>query len=141
MNKFYQIQILQAVVSSGYFSFLHHIIIPPLPESWGEYTVLPLSVLPSSKIFFVACFSVTWWQKSDIWSQVSYRYTILWVAFFYYVIRRKMADNCVNLPIIWSVICHSYVFVTEIFKNKKYIEYLGYSVDLLLFHDWIKFKN
>jgi hypothetical protein len=22
-----------------------------------------------------------WWQKSDIWSQASYRYTILWVAF------------------------------------------------------------
>jgi hypothetical protein len=34
-----------------------------------------------SKIFFVAFFSVTWWQKSDIWSQASYRYTILWVAF------------------------------------------------------------
>jgi hypothetical protein len=38
------------------------------------------SVRPS-KIFFVAFFSVTWWQKSDIWSQASYRYTILWVAF------------------------------------------------------------
>jgi hypothetical protein len=23
-----------------------------------------------------------WWQKSDIWSQASYRYAILWVAFF-----------------------------------------------------------
>ena len=34
------------------------IIIPPLPEGGGEYTVLPLSVLPS-KIFFVAFFSVT----------------------------------------------------------------------------------
>ena len=22
-----------------------------------------------------------WWQKSDIWSQASYKYTILWVAF------------------------------------------------------------
>jgi hypothetical protein len=22
-----------------------------------------------------------WWQKSDIWSQASYMYTILWVAF------------------------------------------------------------
>jgi hypothetical protein len=22
-----------------------------------------------------------WWQKSDIWSQASYRYTILWIAF------------------------------------------------------------
>ena len=26
-------------------------------------------------------FSSCWWQKSDIWSQASYRYTILWVAF------------------------------------------------------------
>jgi hypothetical protein len=23
-----------------------------------------------------------WWQKSDIWSQASYRYPILWEAFF-----------------------------------------------------------
>jgi hypothetical protein len=34
------------------------LIIPPLPEGGGGYTVLPLSVLPS-KIFFVAFFSVT----------------------------------------------------------------------------------
>jgi hypothetical protein len=30
-----------------------------------------------SHIFLSNC----WWQKSDIWSQASYRYTILWVAF------------------------------------------------------------
>ena len=38
------------------------VIIPPLPEGGGGYTVLPLSVCPSfrpSKIFFVAFFSVT----------------------------------------------------------------------------------
>jgi hypothetical protein len=38
------------------------IIIPPLPEVGGGYTVLPLSVCPSfrlSKILFVAFFSVT----------------------------------------------------------------------------------
>ena len=29
------------------------------------------------RIFLNNC----WWQKSDIWSQASYRYTILWVAF------------------------------------------------------------
>jgi hypothetical protein len=29
------------------------------------------------RIFLSNC----WWQKSDIWSQASYRYTILWVAF------------------------------------------------------------
>ena len=46
------------------------LIIPPLPEGGGRYTILPLSVCPSvlpsvrpsfrpSKIFFVAFFSVT----------------------------------------------------------------------------------
>ena len=54
--------------------------IPPLPK--GGYTVLPLSVCPSvlpsvQDIFLSNC----WWLKSDIWSQASYRYTILWVAF------------------------------------------------------------
>ena len=34
------------------------VIIPPLPERGGGYTVLPLSVCPS-KIFFVAFYSVT----------------------------------------------------------------------------------
>ena len=55
------------------------------PRSWRGrgYTVLPLSVCPSvvqdifRRIFLNNC----WWQKSDIWSQASYRYTILWVAF------------------------------------------------------------
>ena len=38
------------------------LIIPPLPEGGGGYTVLPLSVCPSfrpSKIFFISFFSVT----------------------------------------------------------------------------------
>ena len=40
------------------------------------------SVLPSVQDIFRRIFlSNCWWQKSDIWSQVSYRYTILWVAF------------------------------------------------------------
>ena len=65
-----------------YWSESNYIIIPPLPEGGGGYTVLPLSVLPSvqdicRRIFLSNC----WWQKSDIWSQASYRYTILWVAF------------------------------------------------------------
>jgi hypothetical protein len=47
-----------------------------------RYTVLPPSVLPSVQDIFRHIFlSNCWWQKSDIWSQVSYRYTILWVAF------------------------------------------------------------
>ena len=58
------------------------LIIPPLPEGGWGYTVLPLSVLPSVQDIFRRIFlSNCWWQKSDIWSQASYRYTILWVAF------------------------------------------------------------
>jgi hypothetical protein len=54
----------------------------PAPRRGRGYTVLPLFVLSSVKgilrrIFLSNC----WWQKSDIWSQASYRYTILWVAF------------------------------------------------------------
>jgi hypothetical protein len=57
-------------------------IIPPLPEGGGGYTVLPLSVCPSVQdIFRLIFLSNCWWQKYDIWSQASYRYTILWVAF------------------------------------------------------------
>ena len=64
--------------------FLHVtiVIIPPLPEGAGGYTVLPLSVCPSFQDIFCRIFlSNCWWQKSDIWSQALYRYTILWVAF------------------------------------------------------------
>jgi hypothetical protein len=63
---------------------------PRSPKGEG-YTVLPLSVCPSvlrpsifpsvQDIFRRIFVSNCWWQKSDIWSQASYRYTILWVAF------------------------------------------------------------
>jgi hypothetical protein len=33
-------------------------------------------------IFSCIFLSNYWWQKSDIWSQASYRYLILWKAFF-----------------------------------------------------------
>jgi hypothetical protein len=46
------------------------------------FTSVRLSVLPSVQDIFHHIFlSNCWWQKSDIWSQASYRYTILWVAF------------------------------------------------------------
>ena len=50
----------------------------PAPWRGRGYTVLPLSVQDIFRRIFL---SNCWWQKSDIWSQVSYRYTILWVAF------------------------------------------------------------
>jgi hypothetical protein len=69
----------------------------PAPRRWRGYTVLPLSVCPSvlppvlpsvlssvlpsvQDIFRRIFLSNCWLQKPDIWSQASYRYTILWVA-------------------------------------------------------------
>jgi hypothetical protein len=48
------------------------------PRRGRGYTVLPLSVQDIFRRIFL---SNCWWQKSDIWCQVSYMYTILWVAF------------------------------------------------------------
>jgi hypothetical protein len=46
------------------------------------FTSVRLSVLLSVQDIFRHIFlSNCWWQKSDIWSQASYWYTILWVAF------------------------------------------------------------
>ena len=56
---------------------------PCFPKGeWGILFYLCPSVLPSIQDIFRRIFlSNCWWQKSDIWSQASYRYTILWVAF------------------------------------------------------------
>ena len=52
------------------------------PAPRRGYTVLPLSVLPFVQDIFHRIFlSNCWWQKSDIWSQASYRYPISWEAF------------------------------------------------------------
>ena len=58
------------------------------PPGGGVYcfTSVRLSFRPSilssvQDIFRRIFLSNCWWQKSDIWSQASYRYTILWVAF------------------------------------------------------------
>jgi hypothetical protein len=46
------------------------------------FTSFRLSVLPSVQDIFRRIFlSNCWWQKSDIWSQASYRYAILWEVF------------------------------------------------------------
>jgi hypothetical protein len=47
--------------------------IPVINSCWEKCP----SVRPSVRPRYFSC----WWQKSDIWSQASYRYTILWVAF------------------------------------------------------------
>ena len=53
------------------------IFIPPLPKGGVGYSVLPSVQDIFRRIFLSNC----WWQKSDIWSQALYMYTILWVAF------------------------------------------------------------
>ena len=69
-----------------FFFFLY----PRSPKGEGVYCFtsvrlsVRLAVLPSvqdicRRIFLSNC----WWQKFHIWSQASYRYTILWVVFFY----------------------------------------------------------
>jgi hypothetical protein len=46
-----------------------------LPTIWGTY-------ITYMHIFRHIFLSNYWWQESDIWSQASYRYAILWEAFF-----------------------------------------------------------
>ena len=60
-----------------------YLLYPRSPKGEGGilFYLCP-SVLPSVQDIFRRIFlSNCWWQKSDIWSQASYRYTILWVAF------------------------------------------------------------
>jgi hypothetical protein len=70
-----------------WWCFLTFIVIPPLPGGGRGYTVLPLSVRPSflpsvrSRYFSSHFLSNYRWQKSDIWSQASYRHAISWEAF------------------------------------------------------------
>ena len=45
------------------------------------FYLCPSVLLSVQDIFGHIFLSNCWWQKSDIWSQASYRYTILWVAF------------------------------------------------------------
>ena len=66
--------------------YLYNCYYTPAPRRGRGYTVLPLSVCPSvlpsvQDIFCHIFLSNYQWQKYDIWSQASYRYAILWVAF------------------------------------------------------------
>ena len=57
--------------SDSYFLFADFV---DLYTHWTYILYMPIS----SRIFL----SNYWWQKSDIWSQASYRYPISWEAFF-----------------------------------------------------------
>jgi hypothetical protein len=52
-------------------------VYPPPPSGSGGI----INVIFSDNNFRRIFLSNFWWQKSDIWSQASYRYTILWIAF------------------------------------------------------------
>jgi hypothetical protein len=56
--------------------------ISPLHRSGGMLFYLCPCFRPSQDIFRRIFLSNYWWQKSDIWSQPSYRYPISWEAFF-----------------------------------------------------------
>ena len=79
------------------------LLYPRSPKEGGGYTVLPLSVLPSVQDIFRRNFlSKYWWQESDIWSQASYRYTILWVAFLYSSDSYFLFDDFVDFYTHWT---------------------------------------
>ena len=68
----------------GIYAWLDSIVIPPLPKGEGGilFYLCP-SISPSVQDIFQHIFlSNCWWQKSDIWSQASYRYPISWEVFF-----------------------------------------------------------
>ena len=48
---------------------------------WLQVIILFYVCTSVQDIFRHIFLSNCWWQKSDIWSQASYRYTIEWVAF------------------------------------------------------------
>ena len=52
-------------------------LLPVCRLSWFLYTLNIYRMHIFRHIFL----SNYWWQRSDIWSQASYRYTILWVTF------------------------------------------------------------
>jgi hypothetical protein len=64
------------------FNFFCMYLYPRYPKGEGGIVYCFTSVCLSVQDIFRRIFlSICWWQKSDIWSQASYRYTILWVAF------------------------------------------------------------
>ena len=84
------------VAFSVYFMPLQvPLLYPRSPEGEGGilFYVCP-SVFPSIQDIFRRIFLSNYrWQKSDIWTQASYRYAILWVAFFW---TRQIPTSCLS---------------------------------------------
>jgi hypothetical protein len=100
-------------LTSTYWNFhqnkeFPYLFIPPLPEGGGRYTVLPLSVCPSVQDIFL---SDCWWQKSDIWSQASYRYTISLEVFLDPSDSYLLFADFVDFYTHWTYICSFFVTI------------------------------
>jgi hypothetical protein len=58
----------------------------PIWSLWPNIRSLPSIVdeknVTKNVLICSMCIKTNWWQKSDIWSQASYRYPISWEAFF-----------------------------------------------------------
>ena len=75
---------LKIILSKSNFVTSNNNYTPTPQRGRGVYcfTSVRLSVLPSVQDIFRHIFlSNCWWQKSDIWSQASYRYPISWEPF------------------------------------------------------------
>ena len=91
----------------------------PAPRRRRGYTVLPLSVCPSVRpsfrrssvqdIFRRIFLSNCWWQKSDIWSQASHRYTILWATLLDPSDSYLLFADLVGFYTLWT---YMHIFVT-----------------------------
>jgi hypothetical protein len=97
---------------------------------YGFYTPAPrrgrgvycfMSVRPSFQDIFCRIFlSNCWWQKSDIWSQASYRYTILWEAFFdpsdsYFLFAEERGYH--RWALAHSSSCYAYAYIWLFWLN------------------------
>ena len=114
------IYIIFIVESSVLFSscivFILVYYTPAIPLlSWrGRGVYCFTSVRPSVPDIFRRIFlSNCWWQKSDIWSQASYRYPISWEAFLdpskSYFLFADFVDFFTHLTYMYICICTFFV--------------------------------
>jgi hypothetical protein len=85
------------------------------------FTSVRLSVLPSVQDIFRRIFlSNCWWQKSDIWSQASYRYTILWEAFLHPLDSYFLFADLVGFYTHWTYIhIFRHIFLSNYWWQKS----------------------
>jgi hypothetical protein len=95
----HQSQFVEIKIPNGY-----NLLYPRSPKGEGGilFYLCP-SVLPSVQDIFRRIFlSNCWWQKSDIWSQASYRYTISWEAFLDPSVSYFLFADFVDFYIHWT---------------------------------------